>query len=136
NSIRQFELLSRLSPVGAQHRLVVGPWAHAQLAASEVAGIAFPDAAVDETSLIADWMERFAPAGAADSDAPAHAEGWPRAIVYVLGANRWRVEPNWPILGTETRTLALQPDGSASFGPAVAGERTFDYDPLHPYTAP
>lgn len=136
NSIRQFELLSRLSPVGAQHRLVVGPWAHAQLAASEVAGIAFPDAAVDETSLIADWMERFAPAGATDSDAPAHAEGWPRAIVYVLGANRWRVEPNWPILGTETRTLALQPDGSASFGPAVAGERTFDYDPLHPYTAP
>ena len=54
----------------------------------------------------------------------------------MLGADRWRVEPNWPILGTQTRTLALQPDGRASFAPGAAGARTFTYDPADPYTAP
>ncbi|MBO9578595.1 MAG: CocE/NonD family hydrolase, partial [Microbacteriaceae bacterium] len=60
----------------------------------------------------------------------------PVAIVYVLGADRWRAEPAWPIRGTEIRALALQPDGTADFGPARGGERVFAYDPAEPYTAP
>jgi len=139
NTVRQFELLSRLSPVGAQHRLVVGPWAHAQLAASDIAGIAFPGAAIDETALIADWMARFAPAGAGGADgagATGPVDDWPRALVYVLGANRWRAERSWPIPGTELRSLALQPDGRATFSPAQPGSRSFRDDPAHPYAAP
>jgi len=134
NTLRQFELLSGLSPAGAQGRLVVGPWAHAQLAASEVAGIAFSDSAIDETALIADWMTRLLPAGGAG--AAESLDDWPRAVIYVLGQDRWRAEPHWPILGTETRALALQPDGTAAFAPPVAGTRRFDYDPANPYTAP
>lgn len=161
NSVRQFELLSRLSPAGPANRLVLGPWAHAQLASATVAGIEFPDAAIDETALIADWMGRLLPVeraagadeGASAASAPdgswslldleehvtAGLEAWPRALVYVLGANRWRAEPNWPILGTETRTLALRADGLATLDadePVVAGDRTFEEDPAHPYTAP
>lgn len=134
NTLRQFELASRLSPAGAQHRLVMGPWAHAQLAADEVAGIAFPDAAIDETALTTDWAARLMP-GAGPSLAET-VDDWPRAIIYVLGANRWRAEPEWPILGTEVRSLALQPDGIAAFAAPEPGARTFRDDPAWPYTAP
>jgi len=132
NTVRQFELASRLSPAGEQHRLVMGPWAHAQLAAAEVADIAFSDSAIDETALVADWMRRTIPT---DVDANGLA-GWPRATIYVQGADRWRAEPHWPIPGTHMRSLSLQPDGSATFAPATAGTRTFAYDPARPYTAP
>jgi putative CocE/NonD family hydrolase len=128
NSVRQYELLSRLSPAGDDNRLILGPWAHAQLANGTVAGVEYPDGAIHETSFVADWMTRWTDGrGAA---------GQPRAIVYVMGANRWRAEPSWPIVGTETRALALQPDGTAAFSAPVPGTRTFDYDPAAPYTAP
>ncbi len=131
NSVRQFELTSGLSPAGADQRLVMGPWAHASLALGSVAGVELPDSAVDESAIVAAWADRWLgeePAGAAD---------WPRAIIYVLGANRWRAERAWPIPGTQTRALALRADGSAAFdADANPGVRTFRDDPAEPYRAP
>ncbi len=139
NTVRQFELAAAHAPSGASHRLVMGAWAHSQLQQDSVAGLGFPDSPTDATAFVADWARRWIPSDPDRPDADAAPDvlaDWPRAIVYVLGANRWRAEPSWPIPGTETRALALQPDGSASFEPALPGERAFAYDPAHPYTAP
>jgi len=130
NSVRQFELVSGLSRAGADQRLVMGPWAHASLAVGSVAGVEFPGSAIDENAMVAAWADRWL------GDAPSGAADWPRAIIYVLGANRWRAEPAWPIPGTQTRSLALRVDGSASFDPdEERGVRTFRDDPAAPYGA-
>ncbi len=62
----------------------------------------------------------------------------PEALVFETGTNQWRSYDTWPPKNTETRSLYLQGNGKAGFGPGDKG--TFDSyvsDPWKPvpYTA-
>lgn len=128
NTVRQFELAKTHSAAGASQRLVVGPWSHGALRASDVAGTGFPDAGIAENEAILAWMDQWL----RGADPAVESE----ALIYVQGADRWRSEPVWPIVGTETRSLYLDSISGASFTAPEVGSRSFRYDPRHPYRAP
>jgi putative CocE/NonD family hydrolase len=53
-----------------------------------------------------------------------------RVILYVLGANRWRAEEAWPLLGTEVTSLYLRADGRLSRErPVNEPADSYVYDP-------
>jgi putative CocE/NonD family hydrolase len=132
NTVRHYELTAQFSGARDRQRLVMGPWLHGGLAQSSNGGVEFPDSATDSNALIAQWMETWVtPQGAAGDPLSG-----PAALLYVLGANRWRAEPDWPIPGTTSTPVFFGADGTLDFNPTPAGERTYSYDPHHPHHAP
>jgi len=57
----------------------------------------------------------------------------PEAMVFEIGAQRWRRFDHWPPQGTQARALYLQPKGTLSWeAPTVASEAEFISDPAKP----
>ena len=71
-------------------RLIVGPWSHNGPGAREVGGIDFgPDAALDTQRTEVEWFDYWLKGKrSADPGAPVK--------IFVMGANRWRDESEWP----------------------------------------
>lgn len=126
NSVQQFELANELS--SAEQLLVVGPWQHGNFVSEKVSGVKFPDATMDTNQIVLDW------AGSRSRDS-ARGTSKVAAYIYVLGANRWRAEPAWPIPGTQVTPYFLRADNTLGTEPGPDGMRRFDYDPRNPYTA-
>ncbi len=61
-----------------------------------------------------------------------------KVILYVMGENRWRAEPSWPLPGTTSNAVLFRADGGLSAEKPAASEASdsFHYDPEIPYTAP
>lgn len=84
-------------------RLIIGPWNH--IFNAEVRQ--FPGADVDDAALGAAWMDF-------------HLQGKPHptfdhpVIIYVMGENRWRAEPEWPCRGTVPTNFYLHSEGGAN----------------------
>ncbi len=122
--------------------LFVGPWHH-NLATHDglarIGAVATPSAHLDEY-----WqtMERFFDHHLKGKENTlSQAPG--RVRIYLMGANEWRYEQEWPPERAQSRTLYLASDGSAGHsmeagslaGAAPAGEQAPDvyvYDPLNP----
>lgn len=135
NSIRHFELITSNAKdpkVREAQRLIVGPWRHGGFGEEMVGETRFPGAAIDMTALVGGWQDHWVKGGA---PAPNEAH---KVILYVMGENRWRAEPSWPLPGTTKTPFYLRGDGGLSQEKAAAGEaaNTFFYDPRFPYTAP
>lgn len=114
-------------------RLVIGPWSHTQMTAQQGDinfGLAGNGSAIDYTDSIAgltfDWLHSWLTTGKApDDELPVK--------IYVMGANEWRSESEWPLqraiptpwflgVGEALKTTA---DSTASPVP-------FTYDPRDP----
>jgi putative CocE/NonD family hydrolase len=115
----------RRSSAGDRQRLVIGPWAHGvfgeQLGEVDF-GPASALAALDPTRLQLDFFETVL-AG----DAP---PGTP-VLIFVMGANVWRSEEDWPLARARERRLYLHADGLLGAAPprhAQPPDR-YDYDP-------
>lgn len=132
NTVRHYELTSRYSQARDHQRLVMGPWQHGRLAVSENRGVELPESAIDTNGLLAEWMGAWLKEGGAS----AACRSDPAAFIYVLGANKWRAEPEWPIRGTVASSLFFGADGTLDSNLTAFGERTFSYDPNRPYDAP
>jgi uncharacterized protein len=123
-------------------RLVIGPWTHARptLGTTKIGDVDFgPNAGFDLESLMADWFNVWL------KDLPTRV--MPRAPVhlFVMGANVWRDEQEWPLARAVPTSFYLGSDGGANTRdgngrlsetrPAAAADKradTFVYDPWNP----
>jgi uncharacterized protein len=125
---------------GRRTQLVMGPWYHTLPLASLVGqvdmGFRSSYVSIDYDGLQLDYFDYWLKDkrnGAAD-DGPVR--------IYVMGANDWRDEKDWPLPGTEWRRYYLHSRGSANsaYGDGVLSTETagnepadsFLYNPLHP----
>jgi putative CocE/NonD family hydrolase len=120
-------------------RLVIGPWTHARptLESTRIGGVDFgPDAGFDLESLRLDWFRYWL------KDVATGVLSRPPVRLFVMGANVWRDEQDWPLaravptpfyLHSNGDANTLDGDGSLS-RTKPAGERPdrFTYDPSHP----
>ena len=120
-------------------RLVIGPWTHARptIESTKIGAVDFgPDAGLDSEDLMTRWFAYWLQGGDR-----AVIEG-PPVRIFVMGANRWRDEPEWPLararstayfLGSSGRANTAAGDGilaqQSSTGAAVD---RFVYDPSDP----
>jgi putative CocE/NonD family hydrolase len=109
---------------GDQH-LVVGPWTHADQ--SGVAGELFFAAGSAPAIRLEEQQLRFLRESV---------EGAPTSLppvqLFVMGANRWRTEQEWPLARTDWQTWHLGADGSLSPELPPAGSREYVHDPVDP----
>ena len=121
-------------------RLVMGPWHHTLPLASLVGqvdmGYRSSSVSIDYDGIQLDYFDHWLKGkrnGAPDDGA---------VRVYVMGANEWRDEKDWPLPGTEWRRYYLHSRGNANsaYGDGVLSTAipehepadSFLYNPLHP----
>ena len=121
-------------------RLLMGPWGHVVNAESKMGEVDFgPQALIDlrgeELRWFDRWLKRQAADGPADGGAPVR--------VFVMGANKWRDEREWPPARAQWTAYYLRSDGRANsrFGdgslateapPADEPPDRYRYDPARP----
>ena len=90
-------------------RLIIGPWSHSGRGKSKVGGIDFGksaalDLAQTEIRYFDYWMKDNA--NGVNKDAPVR--------IFVMGANQWRDEQEWPPRRAQAHTLYLHSEGKAN----------------------
>ena len=128
-----------------QH-LIVGPWTHTTEDLNRTVGsVDFGQAAVRDYFEIADaWFRAWL------KDDPSGIAEWPPIQLFVMGANTWRGENEWPLARTQYTDFYIHSGGEANtpFGDGVLSREgptdeppdEFTYDPRDPvmtlYTGP
>jgi putative CocE/NonD family hydrolase len=123
------------TPAARDPFLVIGPWTHGEPTPSEtkVGDRDFgPDAGLDYERLVLDWCDLHA--RGVDRGVRASA----RVRVFVMGRNRWRESPVWPIDGTRTRAIYLRGGGRLAWDAPAAAESPdrYRFDPNDPVEDP
>ena len=127
-------------------RLIVGPWTHAgDQWDRKVGEVDFgPDAERDYYEVADRWFRAWL------KDDESALEGWPRVELFVMGANRWRAEDDWPLARARYTSFYLRGNGAANTpagdgalsqeAPGDEPPDTYVYDPRDPvmtlYTPP
>ncbi len=117
-------------------RLVMGPWGHQVNTSTKVDEVDFgPEALIDLIGHQAAWLDGVLGRGTEVGERA-------RVRIFVMGANRWRDESEWPPARTRWMDYHLHSGGSANsrfgdgrLGPDPAGEEPPDvyvYDPARP----
>lgn len=120
------------------HRIMIGPWAHNMSA--EFAGVNFgPEAKVPLRKYQLEWFDYWLKSPGKRDAAPVPG---PPARIFVMGANRWRDENEWPpararatrfYLSSRGRANTLEGDGVLkSRVPGAEPADRFVYDPRDP----
>jgi putative CocE/NonD family hydrolase len=120
-------------------RIVIGPWTHARPtpASTTIGGIDFgPDAGFDQEAVMVDWFDYWL------KDKPTGVLSRAPVRLFVMGANVWRDEQEWPLARAVPTPFYLHSAGAAN---TAAGDgrltRTepvrepadhFTYDPANP----
>lgn len=114
----------------ATTKLVVGPWVHSWLGSAERYGdVQFgPDAAMDMVDLQLRWFDRRLRGIENGIDAE------PPIRLFVMGANVWRDEWEWPLARTRYTDWFLRGHGALSREAPGEDEapHSYDYDPADP----
>lgn len=112
----------------AGQRLIVGPWQHTDQSGT-VGDVSFGPAASAAAQGLEATVAGFASAAAADETIP----GAPVRI-YVMQADQWRDEQEWPLARTRWSPWYLQPDASLGQDlPAEdGGSHVYVHDPADP----
>jgi uncharacterized protein len=115
-------------------RLVIGPWAHQGL--DHVAGDYGPEARVDSRLLQLRWFDHYLRGvdNGVDREPPVD--------IFVIGDNRWRREPSWPLARARATQFFLHSGGHANTSggdgsldtlpPAAEPRDEYRYDPSDP----
>jgi len=120
---------------GVPTKLLIGPWSHS--ASSNPVGelnfgfgsqAAFIDLRSDFQSVQLRWFDHWL----RGKDTGMLEE--PPVKIFVMGANRWRDELEFPLARAVEEDIFLRAEGRLDRRPPSAGEATdhFDYDPAHP----
>ena len=91
-------------------RLIVGPWTHTGSDwGCSVGEVDFgPEAVRDYLEVSSAWFDYWL------KGEPTGVEEWPPIQLFVMGANRWRAESEWPLARTRYTRFYLHSDGSAN----------------------
>jgi putative CocE/NonD family hydrolase len=121
------------TPEARSPRLVIGPWVHGR-PTPETRTVGDRDfgehAGLDYDALVLDWCDRFARGvDVVRTDPPVR--------LFVMGANRWRDEPDWPVASTP-RAYYLRAGGRLSPEAPDAAEAgdSYRFDPSDPVEDP
>lgn len=134
-TFRNFTAMRRLGRKG--QKLLVGPWPHAINSVTKMGILDFgPASKIDLQGTMLRWFDRWLkgiPNGV-DAEAPVR--------VFVMGANTWRDEPDWPLPATQWtkyyfhsggKANSLSGDGVLSVAPPRnEPQDKYDYDPADP----
>ncbi len=125
---------TEIARTGSQ--LIIGPWSHVPHGARKQGVVDFgPEASVDLVQAKIRWFDYWIKgvANGVNRDAAVR--------IFVMGANRWRDEPEWPLARARPQTLFLESAGHANTpagdgrlvaaAPAGAVDR-YRYDPKDP----
>jgi putative CocE/NonD family hydrolase len=128
---------SRPAQDRASQHLIVGPWGHAINASRKLGDIDFgPDAVIDFDGAQLRWFDHWLKGidNGVDREPPVR--------VFLMGANEWRSEDEWPIARTQYVKFFLHSSGKANSltgdgrlardPPAGETPDRFDYDPRDP----
>ncbi len=110
-------------------RLIVGPWSHTiDFSSSQVGELDFgPEAVRDFFQVADDWFGHWLKGESTG------VEEWPPVQLFVMGANRWRAEEDWPPPGVEYADYHLHGGGKLSPVPSSDDPPdSYDYDPRDP----
>ena len=110
-------------------RLIVGPWSHTtDFSSSQVGEVDFgPEAVRDFYQMADDWFGHWLKGESTG------VEEWPPVQVFVMGANRWREEEEWPLARTEYTDYYLHGGGKLDRrAPSDGPPDSYDYDPRDP----
>ena len=103
-------------------RLIIGPWTHGYDFARRVGEVDFgPEAKRDYVEICLRWFDYWL-----KQDGAGPAAEWPPVQLFVMGANRWRGESEWPLARTEYTRLYLHSSGSAN---TQSGDGTLSAEP-------
>jgi hypothetical protein len=110
-------------------RLLIGPWAHGS-AFGAYPDHGFKELGPDDRIDLAEQQLRFLAAQLRDEPDDAGAP----IRIFVMGANEWRDEPEWPLPRAREQAWHLRTDGLLSPEPPGPGEAPdeYDYDPRDP----
>ena len=124
---------------GRAHRILIGPWPHNM--SYDFTGASFgPEAKLPILGLQLQWFDYWLKGEPSPSGLPSIAN--PPARIFIMGANRWRDEQEWPLtrarlttfyLSSRGRANSLDGDGRLQTLPP-RGERPdqYVYDPTNP----
>ena len=117
-------------------QLIIGPWSHVPQGARKQGAVDFgPEGGMDLVQAKIRWFDYWikGAANGVNRDAPVR--------LFVMGANRWRNESEWPLARARPHTLYLDSGGQAitpagdgrlvTAAPAAATDR-YRYDPKNP----
>jgi putative CocE/NonD family hydrolase len=113
-TIRNFTGLrehARSPRVRAGQRLLIGPWTHARptLQSTRIGDVDFgPNAGFDIEGLMFDWFNYWL------KDAPTGVLSRAPVRIFVMGANVWRDEQEWPLARAVPTAFYLYSDGHAN----------------------
>ena len=110
-------------------RLIVGPWSHTtDFSSSQVGELDFgPEAVRDFFQIADDWFGHWLKGESTG------VEDWPPVQLFVMGANRWRAEKEWPLARTQYTDYYLHGGGKLSpRAPSDDPPDSYDYDPRDP----
>lgn len=107
------------------HHLIVGPWSHVDQT-GVVGEVCYPGGAAQAVRLEEQQLRflRESVDGVPTSLPPVQ--------IYVMGADRWRVEQEWPLARTDRQTWHLGADGSLGRETPAEGVAEFVHDPRDP----
>ncbi|HUA17625.1 MAG TPA: CocE/NonD family hydrolase [Bryobacteraceae bacterium] len=150
SDLEAFAALHKLAGRGdGRHRIMIGPWAHNM--STPFAGVGFgSDSSAPIRSYQIEWFDHWLK-GEPDEAASYTPEMWhetrgevDRAPVhiFVMGVNRWRDEPQWPLARAKSTPFYLESrrganslggDGALDWKLAKSRSRDqFTYDPRNP----
>ncbi len=126
-----FQALREQAPSAAlrdSHRLLIGPWTHGINGSTTLGEVDFGPAALAENDHTHRWLD-----GLLHGKTPSEVMPAPVRL-FVMGANCWRDENEWPLARTRYTEYYLHQDGVLSPQPPGAGEApdSYIYDPADP----
>jgi uncharacterized protein len=116
--------LNNFTATPGQH-LIVGPWSHVDQT-GVVGEVCYPGGAAQAIQL-EDQQLRFL-----RESVDGVPSSLPPVQLYVMGADRWRVEQEWPLARTDWQTWHLAADGSLDRAVPETGAAVFVHDPRDP----
>lgn len=108
-------------------RLIIGPWPHGWNRSSKTGEVDFgPNALIDAEALQLEWFDHWLKGEPLPEMEPVR--------IFVMGANEWRNEKEWPLTRTRYQNWYLTSEGGlGTDAPAAnAKPRKYRYDPADP----
>jgi putative CocE/NonD family hydrolase len=127
-TINNYIGMRKSSPAGADQRLLIGPWAHANTSPEgKIGEVTFGKSAVlDMDGAILAWSD-FALKGVQNEYA-----GRAPVRLFVMGENVWRDEQEFPLARTEYKNFYLRPGALGTEAAQDEAPQEFVYDPSNP----